>query len=308
MNIFESIVEFSQNHKKTWVEATESGDMNPTVIGIRDGKPVLIVVAPLLDKELGLQSIMSLRATFGIDEAALITDTHAILTEGKSKEEIQRLIEKYSAPGSMQKACDEEGACDLGEIADAICVTFLHKDKTLSMAVRPYRYHGKDGGVEFEWLEHDCNDLEGAEIYNELDSKEAINEVFDDDSKEKKNRVSGYIPNSMLACMNVSNMQETESAKAMYAAQNIPEEDIQGIQETMIRKFLISEGYIVIEVASFCGNFEEYKKEMFVKYIHAFMNNENIRQAALKQLTELEAEIDDEEQLKKIQELKENFS
>jgi hypothetical protein len=142
----------AKTQKKAWVYTTESGDIPPTVFVERDDELLCIVIAPQVDKELGLQAILFMKKGFDPDYLTIMLDAHTTLMGGKSIEEQKRMAEKYiKKPGSMQKACDEEGACELGEIADCIVVQRVDRDGNMVMATLPYSYHGK--GTKFTWMD-----------------------------------------------------------------------------------------------------------------------------------------------------------
>jgi len=260
---FQEFVRLAKHHKMAWVHSTQRGDMNPTVVGIKDGKPTLLVVAPQLDKYEGLNACNILRRGLGINSVILVTDGHTILTNGKSPEEVQRLYEKYAGkPGSMQRACDEEGACSLGEIADCLCVHYLSEDGRFFMGSYPYDYHGKDGGVEFNWMpEHnqemlDCPIMEE----EELEEARANNNV-------PEAVISGIVPCSLKAIMAQPSIFEDPQAQAAFKIFGITDPAKFAKQmEIATRRQLLNQDFIVMEVLTIGNSFEEFMTDMADTY------------------------------------------
>lgn len=214
---FDAYVKLAKFHKQAWVRTTNRGDMNPTVIGFRDGKPQLLVVAPKLDKWDGLEAANVLRRGFAIDEVVMMVDGHTILTKGKSREECERLYDKYvGKPGSMQKACDEEGACANREIADCLVVHYLDTDKAFHMANYPYDYHGKDGGVEFRWMDDHAKEMLDCRV--EFDLAEQIEKKRRDAADTKAEpggagpKVGGTVPCTLHRIMSQPTLFERRHA------------------------------------------------------------------------------------------------
>ena len=172
-------LEQAKNQKQAWVHATDVGDVPPTVFIEKDGKHLCTVVATQVDKHMGLYACRLLKKAFDPDFVTLMLDAHMTISEGKSKEEEERILEKYvGKPGSMQKACDEEGACALGEITDCINVLRVDREGNIAYGVVSYDYHGK--GTTLEWTDH------GQVI---------------DEKTEKKPMLSGLMPEALREIM-----------------------------------------------------------------------------------------------------------
>lgn len=280
---FQMWVDLAKHHKQMWLEIMQTGDMNPTVVGLRDGKPQLLVIAPQLDKHQGLQAINIMRKGMGIDEVMMITDGHTILTEGKSEEECKRLYEKYvGKPGSMQAACDEEGACDLGEIADTLCVHYLDKDERFSMASYPYFYHGKDDDgkeyVPFKWLETDIQEMMRSKVDMELEERaasaksqeELADQIPEEDKKEPM--VGGLVPTSMVQIMRQPSMCDDENVKQVAASLGLDINSEEGREKALfhtgvvIRRLLDEQGFLCMECLSYNGSYEDFVEQMAEKY------------------------------------------
>ena len=141
-------------HKEMWVKATDGGDMPPTIFVHRGGKVVFVAVAPEINKHKGLALCDLLRRSFAADALTLVNDAHMTDYRGKTKEQIEEIMKKYvGKPGAMQKACDEEGACTIGELLDTLSVFHITEKKEMTMVSLPYKYHGKKAGQPFEWID-----------------------------------------------------------------------------------------------------------------------------------------------------------
>ncbi len=159
--------------KVSWMEHCKSQpDMNPTVVVEREGKVRAVVVADQLDKEKGLYIAFMCRRGFAADALTLICDAHVAKAE-KSED-----MNKWMKPGSMQKACDEQGACKTREITDCLTCTRIHQDKMQYLTL-PYFYDEKYAN-SFHWLDD-----------------ETI--IMDESDSEVK--LEGYIPNSLKKIM-----------------------------------------------------------------------------------------------------------
>jgi hypothetical protein len=150
-------IDFAKKQKDWAVEGTERGDVPPTVIVERDGKVLAVVIAPQIDKILGLQAAAMCQAGFDPDALTMIMDAHiheAKSKEWQSKEEaVEEFHKKF--PNGMQHACDNENACDLGEISDCLICHRITRDGEITLTTLPYSYHGKNAGVPFKWLDED---------------------------------------------------------------------------------------------------------------------------------------------------------
>jgi len=143
-----------KGQKLQWMELhPKQPDMNPCVIVERDGKVRAVVIANRLDKMEGLHIAFLCRKGFAADALTLICDAH--IAHGKPGDE-----NKWSKPGSMQKACDEQGACKTREITDCmICTRVCASDGKIQHVVLPYFYDEKYQG-EFHWLDDEINDMD----------------------------------------------------------------------------------------------------------------------------------------------------
>lgn len=143
-----AFMEFARARKSIWLKRWDSGDIPPIARAVHGGVPLATVTAPAVDKYMGLQAAQILQQGFFPDTIEFMTDAHMALdTAGKTPEQIRQ---QYP-PGSMQKMCDEEGACALGQITDCLPLMIVSKDGTIEMITLPYSYHGK--GSKFRWAE-----------------------------------------------------------------------------------------------------------------------------------------------------------
>jgi hypothetical protein len=162
---FEKVIDIAKKVKLDWVEKTERGDLPPTLFVERGDKVVAIVMAPQVDRDAGLKAASACRAGFRATAITMILDAHVRMgkkvPEGASMEEAKEDFLKDYKHGDMQRACDEEGACERGEIADVLLIHRMDEAGKVKMHMMPYAYHGK-GGAPFKWLE----DHPAADVYN----------------------------------------------------------------------------------------------------------------------------------------------
>lgn len=93
-------VKLAKYHKGLWVQSTERGDMTPTVFAEREGTVICAVVAPQVDKELGLRAAAILRKGLDADVINMIVDAH--ISHGKQGESDEEFLARYK-PGAMQR-------------------------------------------------------------------------------------------------------------------------------------------------------------------------------------------------------------
>jgi hypothetical protein len=139
-------IEFVKDHKSFFVKNTKRGDVPPTVIAERNGEVFAIVVSPDVDKEMALRASAILRQG-GADSLTLILDAHVRSVNTKDGDEF---LKNYKH-GDMQRACDEEGACELGIISDCLICQRIDSSGKITLRILPYDYHGE--GTEFKWKE-----------------------------------------------------------------------------------------------------------------------------------------------------------
>jgi len=150
----EKWIELIKNQKVNWMQLNKKQpDMNPMVVVERDEKVLAVVIANRLDKHEGLNIALMCRRGFAPDAITLICDAHI----AKGEKEDKNFLERWSKPGSMQKACDEEGACKTHEITDCMICTRIENGK-IRHFVLPYFYDEKYQG-SFHWLDEEIADM-----------------------------------------------------------------------------------------------------------------------------------------------------
>lgn len=158
------IVDFAKQQKSWAVEKTQRGDIPPTVIVERNGQVQAIVIAPQIDKYLGLQAAAMCHAGYDPDSITMVMDAHIGTMASGTKPDGEKMSEKdieeataafrKKYPKGMQAACDDEGACETGDITDCLICHRIDREGNISMVTLPYAYHGKEG-PPFKWLDQD---------------------------------------------------------------------------------------------------------------------------------------------------------
>lgn len=140
------IIDAAMACKMLYVEGTERGDMAPLIIAQRKGVVLVTVVAPKVDKYQALDGALILRKSLDADRLLIALDSHfATSLPGETPEQMAERLPQ----GSMQKMCDEEGACATGVISDCLLCISVGADGAFTQTVIPYDYHGK--GTTFAW-------------------------------------------------------------------------------------------------------------------------------------------------------------
>ncbi len=163
-----------QEQKKMWVESTERGDMYPTVMVFRDGECLCIVTASDMDRDKGLHAAHIARSGLRADALIAIFDSHV---KSIPPEEADSFLENYRH-GDLQKACDEEGACELGQISDCLTCHWINDKLESHLKILPYAYHGKNGGIPFKWQEFADLKLDSEKVFTEAFSQGVIPEAL----------------------------------------------------------------------------------------------------------------------------------
>jgi hypothetical protein len=209
--------------KLTFVEKTDRGDLPPTVVARRRGRDEAIVIAPQVDKMLGLQAASTLRFCMDSDELIFVTDAHAY----RGREEDYEEAKKRWPGGLMQEACDQHGACATGEIMDCLSVVRIAAGGGMSFASMGYHYHGV--GTRFRW---------------------------DDDAAWWTDRgdLSGFIPDSLRKIMRGPSLLESPSAAILLRKfpGSDPERARYLFAEAGLRK-LLEEGFLVMDLLTGTG-------------------------------------------------------
>ena len=176
-------IDFAKNQKNWAVEATDRGDIPPTVIVERNGETLAVVIAPQIDKMLGLSAALMCRVGFDPDALTFVVDAHMHLASSKKDQSLEEAEKEFRSkyPKGMQHACDNEQACATGEITDCLICHRITRDGQITLVTIPYSYHGKEGGVPFKWLDED-------EKYKEF-------------GKETSENIQGFIPDELRKIM-----------------------------------------------------------------------------------------------------------
>lgn len=142
------LLDHVRNQKLFWVNHTDRGDMPPCVIAFRGGKVIGTFFAPQIDKIMGLQAADLCRRGLSADQIVCVFDAHVY--QAKSEEDYKAVRSTWPN-GSMQAACDSNGACSTGEISDCLTVLIVDDKGSVSGETLTYDYHGSSGGVPFKW-------------------------------------------------------------------------------------------------------------------------------------------------------------
>lgn len=122
--------------RKTWWMATQpEGDMCPIVVGLTNGKPVIVATSPQQDKQCGLYAASLVMSAFRPDIVVFIADAH--IDHATTLEEHNT---RY--PKGMQHACDDEHACETSSLSDCMLANIMAQDHTGIITI-PYKYHDK---------------------------------------------------------------------------------------------------------------------------------------------------------------------
>lgn len=127
-----------------------NGDITPTVIVERDNQALAIVMAPSVDKELGLACAKLCKVGFDADHLTLIVD--ARLHKSAFNMTPEELSEKFPQ-GSMQKLC-EEGKQEESGIIDCLVCHRISKNCEIELILLPYSCSGKG---TLKWLDSEIN-------------------------------------------------------------------------------------------------------------------------------------------------------
>lgn len=134
-------------------------DLPPVVEARRNGRQVAMAMAPVVNRDQGLVAAKVLADAFAADELWFVTDAHM------SRDELNPLSGKPWAPGEMQRACDGEGACELGLITDCMMINRVDRALRHSLCLLPYHVHHGEGTMRWvDDIEHRTTDDEGFQV------------------------------------------------------------------------------------------------------------------------------------------------
>lgn len=242
MTVFEKVIEIAKKIKMDWVEKTDRGDMPPTVFVERGDDVVAAVMAPQVDRDAALQAAHLCRKGFKATGMTMIMDAHVRMekmpegTKNIEEAEAQSDFLKNYKHGDMQKACDEEGACERGDIADCLICTRIDEKDNKKAWIMPYSYHGKkdDKPVAgpFKWIP----DHPATELYNKDDGQ---------------SQWGGYVFDSLNEIMKMPGLLEEDHQLVKLlkkAGENLTEEKQQYHVGRAILRILQEKGFSVLDL------------------------------------------------------------
>lgn len=194
-----------------------ASDLAPAVIVERGDDILGVIVAPIVDRDLGLRAATIARISCDPSRLILVFDAH--YASGKQGETPEEFVKRYP-PGSMQRACDEDGACERGEISDCLICNISSADSN-ELLILPYSYHGPE--TQFQW-------------------KEPILDHYD--------QVSGIIPNHLRSVWNLPLMVDSDYLKSAGEALELDRERQIFHTSRMGFHHLTTEGYAVVDLVS----------------------------------------------------------
>jgi hypothetical protein len=236
-------VSLAKEYKKFWVEASERGDMPPAIFAERDGKVLCAVFAPQVDRDQALRAAAILRRALAIDSLTIILDAHIRTAKIEDKDEF---LKKYKH-GDMQKACDEEGACERGEISDCLICHRIGQDGKIQMATLTYSYHGKNGGVPFAWNNYGGEDADQLHLMDE--NKEGV-------------KLEGNVPNALRQIIKIEPLTNVDYIQSVAAGFGMDREKQLYHCARAVYSVLTQSGYLVIDYLNHQVSYEEFKKQV----------------------------------------------
>jgi len=237
MNDMQTWVDLAKSQKAWAVDCTNRGDISPMVIVERDGEVLAIVISPEIDKRYGLQAAAMCQAGFDPDALTMVVDAHIHQGTTKEGQTVEESVDEYHKkfPKGMQHACDNEGACAVGEISDCLICHRITRDGKITLVTLPYSYHGKDGGVPFQWLD---TDERYKDMGNMSDNDEGV-------------RLEGFIPDSLREIMKVpSILEHIPQLKEMSEANDFNPERVRYHTARAIMAMMTTNKFIVADFVS----------------------------------------------------------
>ena len=145
------IFEFVKIQKAWSIKNIEHGTVPPTVLVEKDDHVCAIVIAPQIDKELGLHAANLCKAGFDPDFLTVLFDANIVtqkIQEGQSIEEAEKAVKEKLKSSDL--GMEEKFASDLG-FSDCIICCRIGRDLKVDTTIYPYRYDEKTS--VFEWVE-----------------------------------------------------------------------------------------------------------------------------------------------------------
>lgn len=228
-------IDFAKEHKAFAVQKTERGDVFPTIIVERNQELLAVVMAPELDKMLGLQAAHMCKIGFDPDSLTLVLDAHMHQSKRKDNQTFEEMEEEYRSkfPKGLQFAHDEENEID--EIVDCLICHRINRQGEISIVALPYTY--QEGKNPLKWLDSDPN---YKDIYEE--------EMCDKDGEQLK----GYIPESLRSIMSQSDIDQKFVEQVKNIAKDFdyePERLRYHVARAMI-SILNNSGFFVVDLVS----------------------------------------------------------
>lgn len=146
-----------KEHGVARMDETGTDDVPPLIELWRDGDPLLTIFCPDVDRDMALAAIHFAIPRINADRSVSVMDAHV------TNEMVNPTTGKPWAPGEMQHACDQEGACDIGTLTDCLAITDYRRDGTHAMTTLPY--HVDKDAKKVHWAtdsphHHEFNDGE----------------------------------------------------------------------------------------------------------------------------------------------------
>lgn len=130
--------------KEGGCEKEDHYDICPTIEFYKDGRPVLMLVARGVSRDNALAAARIAAGPTKPDVICATLDAH--VTQSMTNP----ATGKPWAPGEMQGACDDDGACATGLLTDCLCTMAVFRDGHQEMLQRRYRGHETKGNLV--WL------------------------------------------------------------------------------------------------------------------------------------------------------------
>lgn len=126
-------------------------DLTPMVEVFRGEDLVAMIVAPQVDRDQGLDAARMAAVGFSADKISMVLDAHV------SSSPINPKTGEEWGPGEMQRACHEDGACQVGLITDTLIIIDHYRSGRHREEMLPYHVHADDKTVH--WVGADSADL-----------------------------------------------------------------------------------------------------------------------------------------------------
>lgn len=142
------IFEFVKMQKAWAIENVEHGTVPPTVLVEKDNVVCAVVIAPQIDKELGLHAADLCQVGFDPDFLTVLFDAHVYtqkMQKGQDIDEAEKEMNKKLKDLRLNKSFQD--------FSDCIICCRIGRDLDIDINIYPYQYDEKTS--VFEWLEFD---------------------------------------------------------------------------------------------------------------------------------------------------------